>query len=144
LKWEFIVYKAYRTIRSNARAAIPTSPPAYPSLSTRASRSGRDQAGDDDAAELDHQALHRFESIAELLVPAPEALVQSFEALLNPIEALVDPIEALVDGVEALVDRIEAKVDVLGELVQPLVRPALSHEVHDARTLRQHVSRVAR
>jgi hypothetical protein len=61
-------------------------------------------------------------------------MVDLVEAAIDFFEAMVNLVEAAVDLFEAMVNLVEAMVDVLGEVVQALVRPALSHLVHDARS----------
>jgi hypothetical protein len=47
---------------------------------------------------------------------------------------LVDSIETIIDSIKTMVDSIETIIDMLGEVVQPLVGPALSHLVHGRRS----------
>lgn len=67
--------------------------------------------------------------------------MQSFEALVDALEVLVDPLEALVDPFEGgphlgsllpklRFEPIEAVIHVRPKVIEALIGPALSHELH--------------
>lgn len=62
-----------------------------------------------------------------------EPIVDPVQLRIHFVESPVDLFKPLIDLFESPVDLVETLIDVLGEIVQPLVGPALSHVQHDAR-----------
>ncbi len=104
--------------------ALPTGEPYLPedwsppaALKLRGDDAGEagDQSGDRAAGDLQERA------------------VESVEAIVDPVQLRIDLVEASVDFLESPVDLIETMVDVPGEIIQPLVGPAVSHVLHGRR-----------
>jgi hypothetical protein len=60
--------------------------------------------------------------------------VKGVKPVVDPMQFRIHFVEAPIDFSESPLDFIETVIDVLGEVVQPIVGPALSHLVHVCRS----------